>query len=201
MKQHKFIVKRLHSVASKLGNIIITARYIYDSSCNMIIGSPGLPNIDAESMYPGDAKLFETPTSGVLEVRLLSLSADAASVLVTQISPRPGLMAGFVTEDQTNIPFTVTELEKISESIDEAKQRIHKLNDIPSEQTELILDKLDEMERASKRLGRKDWTHFTSGLLTNIAVAAAFTPARTKELFTIVSEAFAWFFSGMHSLT
>ncbi|MDO9633393.1 MAG: hypothetical protein Q7I92_15965, partial [Humidesulfovibrio sp.] len=107
---------------------------------------------------------------------------------------------GFVTEDQTNAPFTSTELEQISESIEEAKKQVHLISGISNEQAELILNKLDEMKNASNRLGRKDWANFVGGLLTNVAVAAAFTPAITKELFSIVNNAFTWFFSGMHSI-
>ena len=182
------------SVQSELGTLIISVRTTYGNHCEVVIGSPGTPNV-VQDMKTGDAVLFESPTEGILEVRALNMNTARAEFLVTQVSPRPGLMAGLTDEDPNNLKFTVTERRQIADSLNRVRSEIHKLQNISQEQVDLISRKLDEMNMASERLGRKDWINYVIGTLTSIGISAAFAPDTMRAVFHSVNAAFTWLFN------
>ena len=196
MNQTKIEVKERGSEQVDIGNLIVSVRYINISNhcCEVAIGSPGLPNA-VQTMYTGDAVLFETTSNGILEVRMLSHSAIDAEFLITQVSPRLGISGGIVSDDPNNSNFSPAELEQIENSIQSLKSDVYNASIYSSEQQDLIVRKLDEIADASKRLGRKDWMNYVAGTLTSLCVAAAFSPETAKELFKNVNDAFVWLFN------
>lgn len=162
----------------------------------IVVGYPGLPNVIKE-VDIGDAVLFESPSHGIIEVRVLSVnySGNKMEVLVSQISPRLGILGGPVSNDPNNSLFTRDEIAQIAESISNTKSTLAQRPDITPEQVELIARKLDEIQIASERLGRKDWINYVAGTLTSMCISAAFSPEVTKAIFQTVNSAFAWLFS------
>ena len=193
MKQARITVKERNSKQVGIANLIVSVRYINHSNhcCEVTVGCPGLPNA-VQTMYTGDAILFETPSDGIVEARMMSHNAVEAEFLVTQVSPRLGISGGVVSDDPNNSAFSLAELDQIENSIKTIKTDLANSTDYSSEQLNLINRKLEEIQDASKRLGRKDWINYVAGSLTSLCISAAFAPEKTKELFKIVNNAFSW---------
>jgi hypothetical protein len=104
-------------------------------------------------------------------------------------------MAGLTDGDPNNLRFTAAERQRITDSINRLQSEIRKIPNISQEQLDLILRKLDEMNKASERLGRKDWINYVIGTLTSIGISAAFAPDAMRAVFHSVSAAFTWFFN------
>jgi hypothetical protein len=52
------------------------------------------------------------------------------------------------------------------------------------------------MQKASERMGRKDWMNLALGTLSSIIVTAAFPADVAKALFRAAGDALTWLFSG-----
>jgi len=195
MKKISVTINDNSSVQVKDTNLIISARTInrMNYTCEVIVGYAGLKNIN-KTMSVGDTALFESPEDGVFEVRMMHVAPFSVDVLISQISPNKGLLGGFVEGDQTNSIFTAEELSKISKSINNVKNNLSINNNISSPEFELISRKLDQIEEASNRLGRKDWINYVAGTLTSLCISAAFSTDVTTSLFQSVNAAFSWFF-------
>jgi hypothetical protein len=106
-----------------------------------------------------------------------------------------GVLAGPVGDDPNNSSFTREEVVQIADSVSKAKFALAKRHDLAPEQLELIARKLDEIQVASERLGRKDWINYVAGTLTSLCISAAFSPEVTKAIFQTINTAFAWLFA------
>jgi hypothetical protein len=82
--------------------VVVSVRTVDYHSTAIVVGAPGLPNVTKEFQL-GDALLFETPTAGLVEVRLTELKPPAVDVLATKVSPRLGITAAL----RGNVPFVV----------------------------------------------------------------------------------------------
>jgi len=194
MKHTTVAVRKNTSTKVAIANLILSVRDTHGSHCEIVVGCPGLPNVVKDAKV-GDAVLFETPDDGTYEVRALSMDYVKVELLVTQVSPRLGIGAGFADDDPNNSPFTPTEISKIAESVSKAKLDLNQRNNIAPEQLELISRKLDQIQAASERLGRKDWINYVAGTLTSMIVSAAFSPEVSKAIFQSVNSAFVWIFN------
>ena len=195
MKEETLQIRAYGSERSKIGNLIISARGVYKSTgCELVIGRPGQPNVERQ-MHLGDAVLYETPTDGILEIRVLGLdTAASATVLITQISPQPGFAGGLVDQSPSNSAFSDSERSRINESIAKLKDQLQKSSTFNVEQLDLINRKLDEIQSASERLGRKDWINYVAGTITALCISAAFAPDQAKNIFHALNAAFSWLF-------
>lgn len=200
MKQETLEVVVGASTRADLGQLILSAREGDRNVVSLVVGRPGLPNV-AKMLNLGDAILFETPDDGLLEVRVLLANYSRAELLITQVAPRPGIAGGLIDTDPSNLPFTPDELARIRKSLESVRLQIGQRSDVSPEQLDLISRKLSEIQAASERLGRKDWILLTAGALTNLIVAAAFTPAVAKALLGATTTALQWLFAGTTQLT
>ena len=66
MKSSTVAVLKNSSGRVEFANIIISLRNIYASSCEVVIGYPGLPNVEKE-LRNGDFVLYETVANGTVE--------------------------------------------------------------------------------------------------------------------------------------
>jgi hypothetical protein len=148
-------------------------------------------------METGDAVLLETPSDGLLEVRLIehSYQGDSIDLLISQVSPRSGLLAGAAEIDPENTSFGEEELRRIAVSIESIKKHTAAMPDLNPEQVQLLARKLDEIQAASTRMGRKDWINYVAGSVTSVCISAAFAPDLTRKVFSAVNAAFSWFFA------
>jgi len=193
MKNTILTVKENDSKQVHLANLIVSVRRIVVDSTTIVVGHPGLPNA-IEQVKTGDAILYETPNDGVVEIRALSVHPTQVQFLVSQVSPRLGIMGGFIDDDPNNTPFSALELNEIKESIKRIQDDFNQIPDITTEQFKLLERKLIEIEDASTRLGRKDWINYVAGTLTTLCASAAFAPDTTKSLFKTFNVAFRWLF-------
>ena len=195
MKQETVTVGEGTSGRSIFGYIVLSVRNTYRASgtCEVVIGRPGQPNVQKKLQH-GDAVLYETP-DGIIEVRFTGFVASGVEFLLTQVSPRPGILAGAVDTNPDNAAFGPTELDQIAVSIRHVKNQLRIRDDITSEQLELITRKLDEIQEGAERMGRKDWINYVVGTLTTLCMSAAFAPEVTKAVFLSVDRAFSWLFS------
>jgi hypothetical protein len=194
--QQSLEIYERNSELADVGNLIVSVRYINvdNHCCEITVGSPGLPNV-VKTMYTGDAVLFETPTHGILEVRMMAHNSVKVDFLVSQVSPHLGIAGGVISDDPSNIAFTQEEIHQIADSINKVQDELAKSGNYSSEQLELINRKLGEIQDASNRLGRKDWINYVAGSITGLCISAAFSPDTTKDLFKSINGAFSWLFN------
>lgn len=179
---------------AELGGIIVSAVQTFSDNATLVVGCPGLPNI-SETLSVGGAVLFETP-EGLFEVRVMKTSSAEVTVLLSHVAPRPGIGGGFIDQKQDNAPFTSEDLAKIKLSIEHIRRAIAERSDIAPEQLTFIGRKLDEMQAASERMGRKDWINLALGTLTSTVVSVALAPSEAKALFQVANAALSWLFGG-----
>ena len=130
-----------------------------------------------------------------LKIRAIAIFPSRTEFLVTQVSPRGGLGAGAVDVDPNNALFDETELARVGQSIAEIKAALSRRKDMPPEQLDLVSRKLDEIQLAAGRMGRKDWINYVAGALTSICISGAFAPDVTRNVFAVVNAAFTWLFA------
>ncbi len=196
MKTESLVISKHSSGHVKFTSLIISIRHVGQTECEVVIGNPGLPNV-TRKMENGDAVLYETTQDGIIEVRMVGLNfmSDTAKFLVSQVSPMARLLAGTLNTDPNNSPFNEAELAQIAESIANAKVELRKISNLVPEQLELLGRKLDEIQVAAQRMGRKDWINYVAGSLTSVCISAAFAPEITKSIFQAVNVAFVWLFT------
>ena len=152
-----------------------------------------MPNV-TKNMQVGDAVLFESPTNGICEVRAMMVSYVSIKLLISQVSPKQGILGGFVDDDPRNLEFTPDEQDHVSDSVAKAKIELSKNKEISQEQLALIERKLNEIQEASGRLGQKDWMNYVAGSLTSFCISASFSPGVTSAVFHAVNSSFSWLF-------
>lgn len=194
MKHNSIAVKANESGSPEFSSLIVSVRNAYVGRCEVVIGYPGLPNVE-QKMETGDAALYQTTEDGTIEVRAVKLGMNQAEFLVTQVSPKIGLVAGLLDEDPNNSPFGEVELERIEQSIIELKDQLQRSSVFVPAQLSLINRTLDEMQSASRRLGRKDWINYVAGTMTAMCISASFAPDVTRNLFKSIGSAFDWLFA------
>jgi hypothetical protein len=185
--------ERSSSQAQKSG-IIVTAAETSSYQAKLVVGRPGFPNV-VKALEPGGALLYETP-DGLFEIRVMATYGTQVTVLLSHISPRQGIKAGFVDQDSENSPFTSIELTKIKASITEIERSIRARSDVSPEKVDFIARKLDYMQQASERMGRKDWINLALGTLSSAVAAAALPPDAARALFMAADAALSWLFGG-----
>lgn len=179
-------------IAHKHG-LIVSVRDWDSSSATLVYGSPGSLN-SQRTFYIGDAALYETPTHGLIELRLLSRPSGEAEVIFTKVSPRLGFGTTIDSQDSENQNFAQDEILQIKNGIEAIRIAFSSRQDVSEEQFELLSKKLDEIATASERLGRKDWIMFVIGNLTNFAMGAALAPEAAKALITAFNSNLGWVF-------
>lgn len=201
MDQERAIVFEKDSFVCEQSRLVLSATRISSSvgEIDVVVGRPGLPNITTRSGV-GGAILYESP-EGLFEVRVLTISPGKAELLVTQVTAKPGIIAGFVEQDQSNTRFEPDELRDIADGLERIRALLSSRSDIAPEQMELISRKLDELRDGSERFGRRDWLNIVVGTLTSAIFAAALKTSAAKALFAAAQEALGWLFaSGLRFL-
>lgn len=166
-------------------------RKLKPDTVELVIGAPGLPNLKKD-LQLGDAVLYQLPSYGVVEVRVIDIGAPV-KVLITEVSPRRGLSAAYAAET-SNSAFAEDESARIGQDLAKVAAEMAKRSDVTPAQIAMLATKLDEIAEASTRLGRKDWIMFVAGTMTNIVVGAALAPDAARALFTLLNSHLAWVF-------
>src|SRR5438105_14579765 len=104
MLQEEVAVSYRRTQRSDKTGLIITYGGMSAGDAALIIGHVGLRNL--EIILPlGGVSLYET-LEGTFEIRVLFLTASMVSLLITQLSPRPGIAAGYIDQTRENRPFS-----------------------------------------------------------------------------------------------
>lgn len=103
-------------------------------------------------------------------------------------------------DDLENSPFSNDEKLRISAAIKELKEFLVASGQHSDSQIQFIITRLQHLEEASHRLGRKDWITLTMGTLTNIVVGAALAPDAARELLRTAGALLGWVVGGVHLL-
>jgi hypothetical protein len=199
MKQFKIDVKERHSGLVPESSLILTVPAIYQRSCDLIVGYPGLPNAQ-KKITLGSVFLFESPNDGLMEIRLLSSYAGNVEILVSTISPNLGVMGGYVEQNQENTKFSEHEIQHIYESLEFVKSELAANKELKEEQYEYLSKKIDEIGNASKRLGKRDWINYVIGVLSSATVSMSLPPEVTKNIFSYFNSSFSWLFESIVKL-
>lgn len=173
-------------------------RKITPDTVDLVIGAPGLPNMKKD-LQLGDAVLYQLPSYGVVEVRVVDIGTPV-KVLITEVSPRRGFAASYAGETG-NVGFSQDETAKISEAFAKITEEMASRADVTPSQIMMLREKLAEIEEASTRLGRKDWIMFSAGTFTNVVVGAAFAPEAARALFLALNVNLSWVFQNALRLT
>ncbi len=140
MIQETLDVAQNDSALAETGGIIVSAPVNSTAGkAKLVVGRPGLSNVS--EMAIGDAVLFETP-DGLFEVRLFSISYPKATVLLSQVAPRPGIAGGFVDQDASNSQFTTEEIARIGSSMEQIMELVSERSNASPEQLAFIAGKL-----------------------------------------------------------
>lgn len=93
---------------------------------------------------------------------------------------------GEADEGETdNTPFTAEELADISRQLAQIKKYLEETVSLTAQQVSRVNERLDEAERASKRMGRKDWLLLFSGTILTLIVTDLVSPDVAHHIFAM----------------
>jgi hypothetical protein len=105
-----------------------------------------------------------------------------------------GFFEGESRQDTSNTPFTGTEQAEISARIKKARDYARTSGELNSEQIARIETRLDHIEEASTRIGRKDWLMMFNGGILSLVLADTITPQVAQHIFMLVVHGLGHFF-------
>jgi len=91
----------------------------------------------------------------------------------------------FTSKDEQstrNAPFTEAEQADISVQIKQIKDYIKTTHELTSEQLSHVESRLDQVEQASRRIGRKDWLLAFNGAVFSLILADLITPQTAQHI-------------------
>jgi transposase len=97
-------------------------------------------------------------------------------------------------EGAGNSHFTSIEQVEISVRIKQAKEYIHNSSELTDEQFSRIATRLEYIEEASKRIGRKDWLIMFNGTVLGMMVNDTITPQVAQHIFVLIVHGLGHFF-------
>lgn len=151
--------------------------------------SPGLDR-EFEERHPGDWDgQLQCVSDWLRYVKREVEAPDLWSVLGQQADAMLGDLPAAL---DSNEQFSPDEVGRIAEALREVKSYMAATYELTSDQTVDLSDRLDYLESAASRLGRKDWINLAFGVLTNLAIAAAFNPDAARGLLHIAAQALRW---------
>lgn len=103
---------------------------------------------------------------------------------------------GELTPDSANTPFSHDEQAVISVQLREVAESIKKIHELTAEQSAEIDKKFEEAEKASQRMGRKDWGTFFGGIALSLVLADIITPAVMGHIFMMIEHGIGYLFGG-----
>lgn len=139
------------------------------------------------------AKVLDWASEWCSQVKEPNLWADLEQVRETLIAAQD--------EDSENTPFTPQEQAEISAQLREIKEYIRVTYSLSSEQLSHVEARFDEAERASRRIGRKDWLLLFSGTILTLIVTDLVTPDAAQHIFVMALHGLGHLFGSGQSPT
>jgi hypothetical protein len=85
-----------------------------------------------------------------------------------------------------NLPFTKPEQAQVATRLRELKEYIGKTYELSAAHMSQVEQRLDEAEKASQRVGRKDWTLMFAGTVFTLLVSGIITPDIAQHMLMVV---------------
>jgi hypothetical protein len=159
--------------------------------------------------YPGDSEAKEVYVGGPSDwVSVLGIFKQWVPI-VRREHGEPDLWATaqqdkkLISEkidDLGNSPFSEAERSRISLAVSELRRFLISSGTHTERQIQFIATRLQHLEEASHRLGRKDWITLAMGTLTNIVVGVALAPDAARELLRTAGALLGWVVGSVHLL-
>jgi hypothetical protein len=103
---------------------------------------------------------------------------------------------GDLSPDSANTPFTTVEQAAISAQLKEISESIKKTYALTAEQSAEIDKKFEQAEKASRRMGRKDWGLLFGGAVFSLILTDVITPGIAGHILMLVEHGIGHLFSG-----
>jgi hypothetical protein len=105
-------------------------------------------------------------------------------------------MPGELSPNSDNAPFNPGEQALISIQLKEIKEAVKKACALTNEQSKHIDEKFEEAEKASHRMGRKDWGMFFGGAVFSLILADVITPGMAGHILMMIDHGLGHLFAG-----
>jgi hypothetical protein len=113
----------------------------------------------------------------------------------TEMQASQGSIAIIQREIFDNTPFTQDEQRQISAQLQEIKNQLETFQ-LPRAQMSQVEQRLDELEEASRHLGRKDWLIIFITTISPLVVGDIVTPGVARHIFTMIINGLIHLFGG-----
>ena len=110
-----------------------------------------------------------------------------------------GLILGELTPDSANTPFTPDEQTAISAQLKAIADSIKNTYELTAEQSAKLDEKFDEAEKASRRMGRKDWGLLFGGAVFSLILTDAITPGIAGHILMMIEHGLGHLFGSRPS--
>jgi hypothetical protein len=106
------------------------------------------------------------------------------------------VIPGDLSSESENTPFTPDEQAAISGQLKDIAESIKKAYELTAEQSAEIDKKFEEAEKASRRMGRKDWGLLVGGAVFSLILADVITPGVAGHILMMIEHGIGYLFMG-----
>jgi hypothetical protein len=110
--------------------------------------------------------------------------------------PDTSSIPGELIPESDNTPFTPDEQVAISAQLKEIAESVKKTYELTAEQSAKLDEKFEEAEKASRRMGRKDWGMFFGGVVLSLVLPGIITPEVMAHIFMMIEHGIGHLFGG-----
>jgi hypothetical protein len=108
----------------------------------------------------------------------------------------PDFLASPTYEESENSAFSADEQAAISAQLREIKNYLVEEGSLSEEQMTSVQARLDDAEKASRRIGRKDWVLLFSGAIFSLIITDLITPDVAQHILTTIFQGLGHLFAG-----
>lgn len=120
-----------------------------------------------------------------MEAPDLWAETDNSSAILGGLEPEAG-----------NSSFTVAEQAEISIKLDSVAESIKKTHELTAEQIKKLDEKVEELKKDSKRLGRKDWKNIVIAQFFSLVITDTITPGVFQNALMLLEHAIGYLYGG-----
>jgi hypothetical protein len=145
--------------------------------------SPGLDETETVTTWSGWANVLQSVPTWLLMLRRELGQTDLWGSLG---EAAPLVVASLDDEQDDNRPFSADEQTVVAGRLDEIRRFLEQAHELDQHQKGAILRRLDYLQDAATRVGRKDWRIMAAGVIVNVVIALGLNPPLARELFAFV---------------
>jgi len=103
-------------------------------------------------------------------------------------------LTGQASPDIENTPFTATEQSEVSGHLRQIKNNLNNIPELTSAQVSEIGIRLEHLEEASERVGRKDWLMMFNGAIASLILSDLLPPQIAEHIIVMAIQGLAHLF-------